>query len=67
MMSKFVQYTITVSVSVEEPMEDIAWDGEDWTEEELTEYIHQERWDFLTDSVAESDWDIDVRIVERDE
>lgn len=48
-------------------MEDIAWDGEDWTEEELTEYIHQERWDFLTDSVAESDWDIDVRIVERDE
>jgi len=67
MGKKYVRYTISVSVDVEEPMEDIAWDGEDWTEDEVHDYILQERWDFLADNVDLGNWDIYVQIVEKDE
>lgn len=65
---KYVQYTISVSVSVEEPLDHVVYNSDkDWTEEELYEYIMEDRWDFLADSLSPSDWDIDVRIIEKDE
>ena len=64
---KYVQYSINISVSVEEPLEDVVYDpdSEEWTEETIQEYIKQERWDFLGDVVCNDDWDIDVRIIEK--
>lgn len=67
MSKKYVQYTITVSVSVEEPLDYVVYDsGEEWTEDQVRDYIMEERWDFLSDSVDYNDWDVDVRIVEKD-
>lgn len=68
-MTKYVQYSININLSVEEPLEDIVYDpsSEEWDEESVREYIMQERWDFLADSICNEDWDIDVRLVDRDD
>lgn len=64
---KYVQYSITVSVNVEEPLEDVLWwDEAEQTEEAARNYIEQERWDFLADYITNKDWDINVKIVERE-
>lgn len=69
MSKKYVQYTISVSVSAEERLEDVVYDAdsEEWNEESIQEYIMQEKWDFLSESAYPSDWDVEVRIIERDE
>lgn len=69
MTRKYVQYTINVSIDVEEPLEDVVYDAdsEEWTEENIRDYIMQDRWEFLAESINYNDWDIDVRIVEKDD
>jgi uncharacterized lipoprotein YddW (UPF0748 family) len=67
-VKKYVQYTISVTVSAEEPLEDVVYDDtEDWTEKGVRDYIKQEKWDFLSDLANSDDWNIDVRLVEKDD
>lgn len=69
MSRKYVQYSIALNISVEEPLEDVVYDAdsEEWTEEAIQDYIMQERWEFLAESVNYNDWDIYVKVVEKDD
>lgn len=67
MTRKYVRYTISVTVDAEEPLDDLNDMEEDWTEDEIHDYILQERWDYLADNVDLGDWDIYVQIIEKDE
>lgn len=69
MSRKYVQYSITISISAEEPLEDVVYDAdsEEWTEENIRAYIMQDRWEFLAESVNYNDWDIYVKVVEKDD